>query len=324
MALKLSSFLQLKPNVFIYQKLGWKMALIYMLVLGKIYFFLKQEEKRKILCSVERVFGDRKEPSEVKAIAKHVFRGIFCHYYEKIFNAYTNIQGLRSFLFGSVTAHRLERLDHALKEGRGVLFITGHYGGIEYIPIYLALKGYPVSVIAKFSTVQLKETLHAKTKPLGLTIIDGAQKNGILNGVIRELKANRVVFIECDEIEEWRPSRNERTHFLGKKIGVDRTINLLYRRTGAEIIFGLLHRYHLQKYDLFIEDLPGVLSKLGAPASSVAEAVLKCFEQFIYRYPEGWYQWKNYSEIRSLDETSVEGMSPGPVSTLTPAFGELF
>ena len=68
MALKLSSFLQLKPNVYVYQKLGWKMALIYMLILGKIYFLLKQEEKRKILGSVERVFGGRKEPSEVKAI----------------------------------------------------------------------------------------------------------------------------------------------------------------------------------------------------------------------------------------------------------------
>jgi len=324
MAMKLSSFLQMKPNVYIYQKVGWRIAFMYMIILGKIYFLLNQEEKRKIVGSVEKVFGELKERSELKTIEKHVFRGIFCHYYEKIFNAYTNIQGLRSFLLESVSAHGLDRLDRALKQGRGVLFITGHYGGIEYIPIYLALKGYPISVIAKFSTEQLKETLHAKTSPLGLRIIDGAQKNGILSGVIKELKANRIVFIECDEIEEWRPSRDERTSFLGKKIGVDRTINLLYRRTGAEIILGLLHRFNLQKYHLLIEDFPGILSHLGTPASSVAEAVLKCFEQFIYRHPEGWYQWKNYSKIRLLDEPTVESNNPTPIPILAPAFGESF
>ena len=180
MRIKLSAFLQMKPNVYIYQKLGWRIALFYMIILGRMYFLLRQEEKRKITASLEKVFGERKGRSELKAMANHVFRGIFCHYYEKIFNAYTDIHGLRTFLFGSVIPQGLERLDHALEAGRGVLFVTGHYGGIEYIPIYLALKGYPISVIAKFSTAQLKETLHAKTSPLGLRIIDGSQKNGVL------------------------------------------------------------------------------------------------------------------------------------------------
>ena len=322
MKIKLSAFLQMKPNVYIYQKLGWRIALFYMVILGRMYFLLRQEEKRKITASLEKVFGERKGRSELKAMANHVFRGIFCHYYEKIFNAYTDIHGLRTFLFGSVIPQGLERLDHALEAGRGVLFVTGHYGGIEYIPIYLALKGYPISVIAKFSTAQLKETLHAKTSPLGLRIIDGSQKNGVLNGVIKELKANRLVFIECDEIEEWRPSRHERMSFLGKKIGVDRTLNLLYRRTGAEIILGLLHRSNLSRYHLIIEDFPGILSHLGAPASSVGEAVLKCFEQFIYRHPEGWYQWKNYSEIRSLDEPPAEVPAPIHQAPFIPAFVE--
>ena len=54
----------------------------------------------------------------------------------------------------------MEKLDKALGQGRGILFVTGHYGGIEYIPIFLALKGYPMSVIAKFSTKQLKEATY--------------------------------------------------------------------------------------------------------------------------------------------------------------------
>ena len=127
MKIKLSAFLQMKPNVYIYQKLGWRIALFYMVILGRMYFLLRQEEKRKITASLEKVFGERKGRSELKAMANHVFRGIFCHYYEKIFNAYTDIHGLRTFLFGSVIPQGLERLDHALEAGRR-LTILGTVG----------------------------------------------------------------------------------------------------------------------------------------------------------------------------------------------------
>jgi len=50
------------------------------------------------------------------------------------------------------------------------------------------------------------------------------------------------------EIENWKPSKNEKMLFLGKTIGVDKTINLIQRRTKAEVIFGVLHRFSLRKY----------------------------------------------------------------------------
>ena len=275
MALKLSSFLQMKPNIFIYRNFGWKVALLYLMILGRFYFLLKQKEKRKIKTSVETVFANRREGSEVRTIAKDVFRGILCHYYEKVLNAYQDMADLTAFMGESIKPQGLERLDQALQKGRGVLFVTGHYGGIEYIPIYLALKGYPISVIAKFSIPQLKESLHARTKDLGLRIIDGAEKNKVLGTVMQELRDNRLVFFECDEIEEWRPSQKERISFLGKRIGLDRTINLICKRTGAEIILGLLHRYNLEEYGLVIEDMDGMCSRMNQAFSSPGEAVLK-------------------------------------------------
>ena len=61
------------------------------------------------------------------------------------------------------------------------------------------------------------------------------------------------MFIECDELESWKPSQKEKMTFLGKTIGVDKTINLTQRRTGAEVVFGVLHRFILRKYRLIIE-----------------------------------------------------------------------
>jgi len=83
-------------------------------------------------------------------------------------------------------------------------------------------------------------------------------------------------------------------------IGVDKTINLIQRRTGAEVVFGLLHRFSLLKYILIIESCEDMLSRLGKRPSSIGEVVLKTFEQCIYAHPEQWYLWENYAKIKTL------------------------
>ena len=201
----------------------------------------------------------------IKAITRDVFRGILTHYYEKVFNAYSDISELRTFFEENIETSHLEKLDKALGQGRGVLFVTGHYGGIEYIPIFLTLKGYPMSVIARFATKQLKETTYLQTKNLGLQLIDTERESDVWGSVIRALGENRVVFIECDEIESWKHSHKEKMTFLGKTIGVDKTINLIQKRTGAEVVFGLLHRFSVRKYRLIIESCEDMLSKFRTP-----------------------------------------------------------
>ena len=299
MRVKLSSFLQWHLNILIIQKLGWQISFYYVVILGKLFYSLNGGERRRIVESIETVYGDQRNGEELENISKTVFQGIFAHYYEKLFNAYTDACILKSFFAESIQARCLEKLDDALENGRGVLFVTGHYGGIEYIPIFLASKGYPISVVAKFATRQLKQACEARSESFGLKIIDGSRRNDILPNILQELRINRIVFLECDEIEEWRPSQKEKMVFLKKMIGVDRTINIIARRSRAALIFGILHRFNLQKYRLVIQDYDDILSRHGEPPISVGEAMLKCLEQYIYSYPEEWYQWKKYEDIGS-------------------------
>ena len=60
---------------------------------------------------------------------------------------------------------------------------------------------------------------------------------------------------------------------------------------------------------------------LGYTTRSVGEAILKSFEQYVYLYPEEWYQWKNYAEIKipSVSETRVERV--GTLALPKHAFG---
>ena len=323
MRVKLSSFLQWHLNIFIIQKLGWHRSFYYLLVLGKLFYFLNRAERRRIVQSIESVYGDQRNGEELEAINKTVFRGIFAHYYEKLFNAYTDVCVLQAFFAESIEAQSLSKLDAALENGRGVLFVTGHYGGIEYIPIFLADRGYPISVVAKFATQQLKQACEARSESFGLNIIDGNRRNDILPNILQELRTNRIVFLECDEIEEWRPSQKERMVFLKKLIGVDRTINLIARRSKAELIFGVLHRFSLQEYRLVIQDSADIQSLGGKPATSVGKAVLKCLEHYIYSHPGEWYQWKNYEDIVSHPVPAPSGGQMTPALGWRPSHAEI-
>jgi len=131
------------------------------------------------------------------------------------------------------------------------------------------------------------------------------------------------VFIECDEIEEWKPSQKEKIFFLGKMMGVDKTINVIQKRTGTKVIFGILHRFNLRQYSLVIESYQDILLQIGRNTSSVGEAVLKSFEQYIYSYPEEWYQWKNFAEIEALQDSSMYIERSKYQSLLRPFFARV-
>jgi Kdo2-lipid IVA lauroyltransferase/acyltransferase len=320
MRLKLSSFLQTKPNLLIYKILGWKMAFYYILVLGRLYFSIKRREKRRIELSIQAALGHSKDQREIASITRDVFRGVFSHYYEKLFNAYEDVRKLEFFFRTSVEAPDLGKIDKALRKGKGVLFVTAHYGGIEYIPIYLATNGFPTSVIAKCSTKQLKDRLFLRADELGIKLIDATQKGKILSAIVEELKDNRVVFIECDEIEEWRPSRGEIISFLGQRVGVDRTINLLQRRTGAEIVFGLLHRHTIRKYSLLLEMGEEIRQRFKGTHLSLGAAVLKALEALIYLEPKQWYQWKHYEAMGKMESASEYPVRKALPRLLDPAY----
>jgi lauroyl/myristoyl acyltransferase len=276
--------------------MGWPLAFRYVSFLGSLYYFFRAKEKRKIMEAIHEVFAESKGSHEIRTITRDVFRGILHHYCEKLFNAYESVPNLKAFFDQSIKAPSLHKIDDALKQKRGILFVTGHFGGIEYIPIFLSFCGYPISVIIKCATAQLKERLHERARDLGIRVIDADQEN-ILGALLRDLRENRVVFIECDEIEEWKPSRTEKISFLGKRIGVDKTINLIQRRSGAQVVFGLLHRVSLEKYSFIMQSASDVLEKGPVSVSSIGAGLLKLFEHYVLQHPDRWYQWKKFSDV---------------------------
>ena len=266
-----------------------------------MYFFLNRNERACIEEAVHQVIGARDKNTGTKGITKKVLDGIISHYYEKLFIVLEEPERAGKFLRRNIISEDLRILREKLSMGNGVIMVTGHYGAIEYVPTLLAIHDFPTSMIAKFKTKQLKKKVYSQAKKYNIRLIDAENTGNVIKAAIEELKENRVLITQCDEIEEWRPSPKEIIPFLGRVTGVDRTINILQKRSGAEVVFGVIHRYNLSRYKLIMCAYEDMVRALGrSSASSVGETVLKFLEQHIYTTPEQWYQWIKYHEIRTL------------------------
>ncbi len=320
MKINFSSFLQWRFNIFMIKKLGWSATYFYITLLGKLYFFFKPKEKWKIISAVKTVFSDRKNISEIYSLTGKVFRGILTHYYEKIFNAYSEVETLKAFFHTHVKSEGMSALDEGLSKGKGVLLITGHLGGIEYIPAFLGSNNYPVTIVVKFSSQYLRTMSLQKADKYGAKIIDAEKTPNIIKAIYANLKENRIVIIQCDEIDKWRTSRKDKIFFLGKQAFLDKTINVLLKRTKATIVFGFMHREANHHYKFTATSWEDMSSQFQRSIdTAIGAVVLKFLEHYIYLYPDEWYQWKKYHAI----ETVAAPVVPAQASSPIPLFGSL-
>ncbi len=319
--MNLSLFLQAKFNIFLYLTFGWWLAQFYILFLGKLYFIINKKERRIIKNAVFEVVGRVSRGINIEEMTKKVFQGVLSHYYEKLYIAFEDKDRATRFLKCNISSDNLVVIRKCLLKRKGVILVTGHYGAIEYIPTLLAVNDFDISMIAKFKTEQLKKKIFSQAEKYKIRMIDADDSGHVLSKAIKELSENRILVTQCDEIEEWRPSGKKNLSFLGHVTGLDRTINTIQKKTGAEVIFGIIHRYNLSKYRLIMYSYEDMLKALdGALLSTVGETVLKVLEQFIYHYPEQWYQWNKYPKLLNSPIISTEPVQPISLPFLKPAF----
>ena len=324
MRLNLSSFLQWRINIFLCQILGWRIIFYYITFLGKLYFFFNRKEKFKIQKAVQDVFSYHKHYSEITSITKDVFRGILSHYFEKFLNAFSSQSVLSNFVGFNIAGEGMSALDQGLVKGKGVLLITGHFGGVELIPAFLGANNYPATIVARFSSNSLRQKSLQQASNFSVKIIDNDHTPNIMKAVFKELKENRIVIMQCDEIDEWKPCRNHQTFFLGKPVQLDRTISIMTKRCKAAVVFGVMHRGYHHSYKFVATSWKEMAKRFQrTTCTTIGEVVLKFMEQYIYKFPEEWYQWKKYPALDIFAPADMKVEAPSALPLLQPSFGNI-
>lgn len=289
--LNLSKFLQMRFNSWLFRFLPFFLSRYYLIGLGRIYYFFKRHERNLIARTVTFVLGRNLNGSELRRAVRQTFQGIFDHYHEKLYLAYSPFKRLRKFFAKRMRFENETALQQALSLGKGAILATGHFGAVEFLPAALAFKGYKVAMICRFQTSRLRDSLVERAKQVDLEIID-SEKGNCLLAALKALKQGRIIITESDEFDEWKAKDDHQISFLGARLDYDRALDVLRKRSGSPVVSALVSRTGTG-YTLH-------LTQVAAQEPSnfkVGEKCLAILEEMCQMLPTQWYQWKKFGTM---------------------------
>jgi len=141
------------------------------------------------------VYGAEKTDTEIKTLAKQVFR----HFSRGAVEFFYLLALNRKQVGAMIDIEGCEHLDKALAAGKGCIIITAHYGNWELLARKIVIEGYKVNVIARDSDDPGMTGITTRIRESGgYRVFD---KDQPLIGAIRALKNNEILGILPDQNE---------------------------------------------------------------------------------------------------------------------------
>jgi len=179
-------------------------------------------------------------------------------------------------------------MDAALREGKGVIVVSGHLGNWEIMGSMVARCGYPAAfVVAAQSNERVEDFLDNWRVKAGVEII---KRRAAVRGVLSALKRHRIVAILIDQDAH---EDGAFVPFFGRLASTPRGPAVFHLRTGAPVIFASSVLLPGDKYKIH---LVRVASQPAEDADALTARFTKMLEDAIRETPEQWLwmhrRWK--------------------------------
>jgi Kdo2-lipid IVA lauroyltransferase/acyltransferase len=260
------------------------------LLIGGIVYHLHPRLRRVGMRNLEMAFP-AKSPAERRKILRGVYRSLgrllaeFC-----LFPRYTaeNVSHVAVY-------QGFENFDDAEKRGKGVLFLTGHFGGWEIGSFFHSLQGHPMRIVVRPIDNPYVDDLVTRYRTLhGNTVIG---KQGFARGLLAAMENNETVGILMDT--NMTPPQGVFADFFGipacSAVGIARVA--LHTDAAVVPAFTIWDPI-LRKYRVEF-DRPVELVRTGdSEADAVANTAIfnRIFEDYVRKYPDQWLwvhrRWK--------------------------------
>ena len=263
--------------------------------LGLAFYYLDKRHRLIALSNLEIAFGKEFPPSELKRIARNSFMHFgktfmdiikLPHLGEKKRNALINVEGEENLL-------------KALREKKGALLFTAHYGSWEIAPFFLAKKG-KLSVIARPLDNKLleKELLKLRTSQ-GAHVI---YKHQATKKILQSLRAREMVAFLIDQ----NVLRQQAVFvdFFGKKAATTPSLASFSLRTKSPLIPAFCyptssHGYHLKIFSPLSITFGG---NYNQEVLKITQICTKIIETQIRKNPDYWFWFHNRWKTRPEEE----------------------
>ena len=263
-------------------------------ILGKVVFPLANKRRKRAIENLTSAFKNEKSPQEIKRMAKQVFCEIAQDGVDTAIFLLKKAD-IKKRLIRDISVEGAEYLDEALKEKKGVICVSAHFGNFMMMTLRLSLMGYPCNIVVKHSdNPVVAEIWRNMMKEAGIQWIPALPKIKAVSGSLRWLKNGGILFLYADH------HRNDGVNvdFFNRPAGTAEGPALFHLRTGAEILCAFIIKLGRKEHKIIITP-PITVKKTGNREDDVhqiTQAYTKIIEDFVRRYPEQWWwahkRWK--------------------------------
>ena len=193
----------------------------------------------------------------------------------------------------------LENYERAYARGKGVLFLTAHFGGWELSAFAHSLHGHWVNIVMRpMDNQYLDRMLQSYRTMHGNKVVP---KDDFVRGLLAAMKAGETVGILMDT--NMTPPQGVFVEFFGIKACTASGLARIALRTDAAVVPGFtIWDESLGKYRLRFDPALELIRRGNLEADIVANTQMftKVIEDYVRKYPEQWLwvhrRWKTRPE----------------------------
>lgn len=277
----LGATIPLIPPRFGYLLFGW---------IGARFFDWFADAREPLRDNLRHVMKNA-TPPEIDHVARNILRNHLKNYYD----FFRSTRLTKDDIAKLVQVNGFENLENALARGKGVVFITAHFGNLDIVGQTFAIRGYKVTTPAEHVKPEiLYQRIVATRAAKGLTLIP---VDGPLLALVRALKKNEIVGLAADL--DVTKSGIVVDFFDAPARLPDGHVQLALR-TGAALLPAFSMRLPDNTFAAYAEP-PIELQNTGnfeADVRASVEQVARVLEKWIGQHPE---QWVMFHRLWKLD-----------------------
>src|SRR2546425_11015607 len=263
-------------------------------ILGRAGFHLAGRQRHAGLHNLRMAFPEMSEPQR-EQILRRSFQNL-----GRLLVEFTHFPELNKGNISQYVVHDgLENYLEGLSRGRGVIFMTAHFGAWELSSFAHALYGFPLKFVVRPIDNPRVEKLISDYRTLSGNI--PIERRRATRDILKALRQNEAVGILFDQ----NTTRSEGVFadFFGIPAATTPSIALFALRAGAAVIPGfLIWDEKLKRHRLRL-DPPVELVNTGDLSHDVLEntkRVSQILESYVRKYPDQWLwihrRWKTRPE----------------------------
>ena len=278
-----------------------------------VYFFSKRG--RLAYKNLRAAFASEKTPAEMKGIARRSIQNLAMSAVELL--RFPDMD--KTYIEKNIRILGTEKINAKLKEGKGAIFLTAHFGCWEMLNLASNLVGYPmVALVRSQKHPRSDEFLNSLRTSKGNQVI---RKGMPVREILKALRAGKIVGMLSDQDGGKNGSF---VQFLGRMSSSPSGVATFALRTHAPIFPVFIFREDLTRHRVEVE---GPLSRpeeaLGTAAAErdILQQFARILESKIRKAPDQWL-WA-HRRWKSTPNRSVIILSDGKAGHLNQSLAVL-